>query len=252
MQYRPDCVWSGCGVHTNRPWTPRTPLPNSTSCSRLPSNCVFFVLMETRENRKRWVSWSSSAHLTRSNLIRRAFSQLSNALVSFVKRIFNESNIAKNVNGDVKDVKKDCRNLSALSAFTGQEHIVTRGTESTVSGRRIGMIMMGTREALALTQVSSKPPRSPEHQVFLQFMILVFIDWPDWSIKTPNLQLNADIILEIYVSIKKSSPFRGTRRSLCEALCIFIKAVKGMEGWGLRSWWGWGGVEGQTFQLFTC
>ena len=33
----------------------------------------------------------------------------------------------------------------------------------------------------------------------------------------------------------KSSPFEGTRRSLCEALCIFIKALKGSQGWGLRS-----------------
>lgn len=33
----------------------------------------------------------------------------------------------------------------------------------------------------------------------------------------------------------KSSPFKGTRRSLCEALCIFIKALKGNQGWGLRS-----------------
>lgn len=98
--------------------------------------------------------------------------------------------------------------------------------------------MMGTGEALALTPGQLRAPRSPEHQVFLQFMILVFIDWPDWSIKTPNLQLNADIILEIYVSIKKSSPFRGTRQSLCGALCIFIKAVKGIQGWGLRSWGG--------------
>lgn len=101
-------------------------------------------------------------------------------------------------------LKKDCRNFSALTAtFAGQEHKVTHGTESTVSGKRIGMIMMGTREALALTPGQLRAPRSPEHQVFLQFMILVFIDWPNWSIKTPNLQLNADIILEIYVSIKK-------------------------------------------------
>lgn len=37
----------------------------------------------------------------------------------------------------------------------------------------------------------------------------------------------------------KSSPFRGTRRSLCEPLCIFIKALKGSLGWGLRrgGWW---------------
>lgn len=80
-------------------------------------------------------------------------------------------------------------------------------------------------------------------------MILVFIDWLDWSIKTPNLQLNADIILEIYVSIKKSSPFRGTRPSLCEALCIFIKAVKGIQGWGLRSW---GGAVESRGRLSNC
>lgn len=68
------------------------------------------------------------------------------------------------------------------------------------------MEMMGTRKALALT------PGQPEAPFTAQLwapgvppiqMILVFIDWPDWSIKTQNLQLNADIILEIYVSIKK-------------------------------------------------
>lgn len=48
----------------------------------------------------------------------------------------------------------------------------------------------------------------------------------------------------------KSSSFKGTRRSLYEALCIFIKALKGNQGWGLRS--KEGRVAGQTFQLFTC
>lgn len=51
----------------------------------------------------------------------------------------------------------------------------------------------------------------------------------------------------------KSSPFKGTRRSLCEALCIFIKALKGNRGWGVKEK-GDGGAAavGQTFQLFTC
>lgn len=43
----------------------------------------------------------------------------------------------------------------------------------------------------------------------------------------------------------KSSPFEGTRRSLCEALCIFIKALKGSQGWGLRS-------EGRGGRLSNC
>lgn len=66
--------------------------------------------------------------------------------------------------------------------------------------------MVGTRGALALTpgqprapsQPSPSAPGAPPIQ-----MIDAFIDCPDWSIKTQNLQLNADIILEIYVSIKK-------------------------------------------------
>lgn len=48
----------------------------------------------------------------------------------------------------------------------------------------------------------------------------------------------------------KSSPFKGTRQSLCKALCIFIKALKG-NGVGVKEKGGWG-VAGQTFQLFTC
>lgn len=32
----------------------------------------------------------------------------------------------------------------------------------------------------------------------------------------------------------KSGPFRGTRQPLCKALCIFIKALKGNQGWGVE------------------
>lgn len=71
-------------------------------------------------------------------------------------------------------------------------------------------------------------------------MILLFIDCHNWSIKTLNLQVNADIILEIYVSIK-GSPFEGTRQPLCVALCIFIKALKGNGGGG--GWRGWGAMK---------
>lgn len=38
----------------------------------------------------------------------------------------------------------------------------------------------------------------------------------------------------------KSSPFKETRQSLCEALCIFIKALKG-SGVGVKEKGGWRG-----------
>lgn len=60
------------------------------------------------------------------------------------------------------NVEEDCRNLSALyAALAEQEHKVTHGSKSTVSGRRIGMIMMGTKEALALTPGQLRAPSQP-------------------------------------------------------------------------------------------
>lgn len=83
-------------------------------------------------------------------------------MVLFVKIILNETNLAKIKIELQKMLKKDCRNFSALTAtFAGQEHKVTHGTESTVSGKRIGMIMMGTREALALTPGQLRAPSQP-------------------------------------------------------------------------------------------
>lgn len=71
---------------------------------------------------------------------------------------------------------------------------------------RVWMGMLGTSEALALTpgqlEAPSQPSPSAPGVPCIQ-MILSFIDCPNRSIKTQNLQLNADIILEIYVSIKK-------------------------------------------------
>lgn len=96
---------------------------------------------------------------------------------------------------------------------------------------------LGTSEALALTpgqlQAPSQPQPSTPGVPCIQ-MILLFIDCSNRSITTQNLQLNADIILEIYVSIKKQPIQKNKAVFVRGALCIFIKALKGNQGWGLR------------------
>lgn len=55
-----------------------------------------------------------------------------------------------------------------------------------------------TRSARSPLKAQPSAPGVPWIQT-----IPLFIDCPNQSIKTQNLQVNADIILEIYVSIKK-------------------------------------------------
>lgn len=49
------------------------------------------------------------------------------------------------------------------------------------------------------------------------------------SIKTQNLQLNADIILEIYVSIKRT-PIKRTRKPLCWGFMYIYQGFKKKAG----------------------